>query len=77
MSDGSGPGHTQAGELLTELLLHHIAPLIQGKPSDVIIEAMAAAMMAGLMAGYPARASRVTILRRYARAIDDLADRMP
>lgn len=68
---------TLEGEVLTAEALHLLAPLLDGKPCDLAVEVAGAVMMAALIVGCTTREGMVTVLRRYARAIDKMADDLP
>jgi hypothetical protein len=56
---------TAAGEALTGDILEALAPLVHNKPADLVIEAMAGAMLAAVLIAAPAEYDRRAILRRF------------
>ena len=61
------------GPELTAEILAAVAPIVDGQPTELVIEAMAAAMMAAFVRGCPTPADRREILRRYAERITRFA----
>ena len=63
-----------AGIALTEKLMEVIEPLVDGLPSDLVIEAMAGAMVATLAGGVTNTRDARLVLHRYANRILDFAE---
>jgi hypothetical protein len=61
-----------AGAALTEQIMEAVAPLVDGQPTALVIEAFAAAMMATLSASTDKRQARL-VLHYYAERILDYA----
>lgn len=62
-----------AGAALTEQIMEAVAPLVNGKPADLVIEAFAAAVMAVLTASQMDIRDARLVLHRYAERILDFA----
>jgi hypothetical protein len=60
---------TAAGLAMTADILAAVAPFVDGQPTDLVIEAFGAAMIATLVAGGATNVDRKTILRRFADRI--------
>lgn len=76
MKSEARPSITAAGTALTEKILTAVAPLVHDQPSDRVIEAMAGAMMATLLAAHLTAAEQRMILRRYADRVGGFAGRL-
>jgi hypothetical protein len=64
------------GEEMTAEILAAAAPIVHGQPSKLVIEVMAAVALATVQLGCQTDADRITVLRRFAMAINTLADCM-
>jgi hypothetical protein len=65
---------TAAGTALTADILDAIADLVHDKPTDLVIEAIAGAMLVTVATACPdSLADQSTVLRRYAERIDAIA----
>ena len=62
------------GEQMTSDILAAIAPIVDGKPARLVIEAVAAAMMAAVAQTGASRTSRCLMLSRYALRIERFAE---
>jgi hypothetical protein len=63
-----------AGAALTNEILQAILPVVDGKPTEQAIDAIAAALMAALSAGCKDPRMARLVLHRYADRILDFAD---
>jgi hypothetical protein len=72
----ANPGREALGIALTDAIMRAVSPLIDGQPTDLVIEAMAAAWIGALIAGTPRRDDRLKVLARYGNAVIDFADRV-
>jgi hypothetical protein len=61
------------GAALTEDILAAVAPLVDGRPSELVVEAMAAAMMVTVATCCPVAGQRL-VLRRYADRLNAIAN---
>jgi hypothetical protein len=66
------PERIAAGEQLTGDILEAIAPLVHNKPCDLVVEALAGAMLAAVTLATPSELDRRAILRRYAARLQAL-----
>jgi hypothetical protein len=55
-------------------ILNAVAPFVDGLPSELVVEAMAGAMLATVMVACKTPAGSRAVLQRYARKIEELAD---
>lgn len=60
---------TAAGALLTADILEAVAPLVDGKPADLVFEAIAAVMLATVLLVSKSPADHGRLLRRYAQQL--------
>ncbi len=82
MSDGRGgrrkppldPAYVAQGTALTEALVAACAPLVNGQPTDLVIDAMAATFLSILKAATMDRPTARLVLHRYADRIVDYAE---
>lgn len=65
---------TAEGIALTEKIMEAIEPLVDGLSSELVIEAMAGAMVATLAGGVTNTRDARLVLNRYAERILDFAD---
>jgi len=63
-----------AGIALTDRILEVVEPIVHGLPCDLVIEAMAAAMVATLAAGTTNSRDARLVLVRYAERIIDFSE---
>ena len=66
--------HREAGIALTEDLMNVCAPLIHGRETDLVIEAMGATFTALLAAAQMDKRDASLVLHRYAERILDFAE---
>lgn len=71
MSDSE---RTRRGVALTEELITTLGPIVDGQPSELVIEALAAAMMAAVASFVTTREGQRTVLTRFARSIEQFAE---
>jgi hypothetical protein len=64
------------GERLTAEILHAVAPVVNGHPIALVVDAMAAAMLAAVTIATPDIATQALMLRRFAALLEDIAERM-
>jgi hypothetical protein len=64
------------GEQMTAEILAAAAPIVHGQPSKLVIEVMAAVALATVQIGCQTDFDRITVLRRFATAINKHADSM-
>lgn len=64
---------TGRGIEMTERIRHAVGPIVDGQPSELVVEAMAAAMLATLLGAGVPPAGRVLVLRRYAERLLTIA----
>lgn len=77
LADRTHPAERFAiGADLTKQMLGAVAPIVDGMPSDVVVDAMGAAMMAALLISTPSAADQALVLRRYASRLQLLADNL-
>jgi hypothetical protein len=62
------------GEALTALIIQKLSPVLDGEPLPLVIEAVAAAMMALLASSVPFPAQKRTVLLSYAQRILNYAE---
>jgi hypothetical protein len=65
---------TAAGVALTQDLMDACAPIVDGRDTDLVIEAMGAAFTALLAAGQMHQRDARVVLHRYAERILDIAE---
>jgi hypothetical protein len=63
-----------AGVKLTEQIMTAVEPIVHGLPTDLVIEAMAAAMSATLVGAQVSTLDARLVLHRYAERILDFAE---
>jgi len=68
------PAETAEGIALAQQLIDTCAPLLDGKPTDLAIDALAAAFMAALGAAQVDQRDAKLLLFRYAERIMDYAE---
>jgi hypothetical protein len=65
-----------AGIALTEKIMEVVEPIVDGLPTDLVIEAMAAAMVASLAGAQADTRDARLVLNRYAERILDFAENL-
>ena len=64
------------GIALTEKIMEVVEPIVDGLPTDLVIEAMAAAMVASLAGAQADTGDARLVLNRYAERILDFAENL-
>jgi hypothetical protein len=70
------PERTELGADMAEQILAAAAPIMQGKPSDLVVEVMGAVLISVLMIACPAMADQQSMLRRYADVLELVAENL-
>lgn len=73
---GYSPAETAEGIALSQALIDTLGPLIDGKPADLAIDALAAAFLASLGAANVSQRDAKLLLYRYAERIMDYAENL-
>jgi hypothetical protein len=66
--------YTAEGVKLTNEILAAVVPMLNGRPSQLVLEALAGAMMAAVVVACPTAGGRREFLARYADCILTFAD---